>query len=83
MLLIVKRIESSTSEGPSNGKQPQTLSKDLLDDQFGVIWERVFDGSLRVGPGEAVPILAKAMSKLQSLYDGECLRFTLSMFTVA
>jgi len=80
LLLVVRRIESSASEGPSSGKKPQTLSKDLLSDQFGVMWERAFDGSLRIEPGEAVPIVAKAMSKLQSLHDGECLRFRLFMF---
>ena len=71
MLLIVRRIEGSTSEGPSSRKKPQPLSKVLLSDQFGLIWERVFDRSLRIEPEEAVPVLAKAMSKLQSFHDGE------------
>jgi hypothetical protein len=76
LLLIVRRIESSTSEGSSSGKKPQILSKDLLGDQFGVLWEQVFGGSLRIEPEEAVPILAKTMSKLQNLHDGECPCFT-------
>lgn len=80
MLLVVRRIESSTSEGPSSGKKPQSLSKDLLSDQFGVMWERAFDGSLRIEPGEAVLIVAKSMSKLRSMHDGECLRFSLFTF---